>query len=185
MRTSIDTVSATPTVSPVSSLMRREGPFEEDIARVLEDIELAKRGGNGRQRQNANNGAPRTSQQRQESLGHTIRAVEIDGEALFERGTIAQVVIKRQACVVNEDIERFDFLHGRLNLRSVGYVQREGRHAAVSVLQFAASSTRVNPLRSASECLGDERSSDAAIGAGDQDCLVLNVHTVSPLEPFC
>ncbi len=43
MRTSIDSVTATPTVSPVSSLMRREGPFEEDIARVLEDIELAKR----------------------------------------------------------------------------------------------------------------------------------------------
>src|SRR5207302_2701213 len=111
--------------------------------------------------------------------------LEIDGEALFERGTIAQVVVECQAGVVDEDIERFDFLHGRLNLRSVGYVQREGRHAAVSVLQFAASSTRVNPLRSASECLGDERSSDAAIGAGDQDCLVLNVHTVSPLEPFC
>src|SRR5438552_13997116 len=95
-------------------------------------------GGNGRQRQNANNGAPRTSQQRQESLGHTIRAVEIDGEALFERGTIAQVVIKRQAGVINEDIERFDFLHGRLNLRSVGYVQREVRDAAGSGLQFAA-----------------------------------------------
>ena len=43
MRTSIDSVTATPTVSPVSSLMRREGSFEEDIARVLEDIELAKR----------------------------------------------------------------------------------------------------------------------------------------------
>src|SRR5207247_3184862 len=43
MRTSIDSVTATPTVSPVSSLMRRKGPFEEDIARVLEDIELAKR----------------------------------------------------------------------------------------------------------------------------------------------
>jgi len=42
-----------------------------------------------RQRKNVDDGSPRTSQQRQESLGHTIRAEEIDGEALFECGTIA------------------------------------------------------------------------------------------------
>ena len=42
-----------------------------------------------RQRKNVDDGSPRTSHQRQESLGHTIRAEEIDGEALFECGTIA------------------------------------------------------------------------------------------------
>ena len=38
----------------------------------------------------------------------------------------------------------------RLNLRSVGYVRCEGRHATVAVLQLAASRTRVKSLRSAS-----------------------------------
>ncbi len=63
---------------------------------------------------------PRKSQRRQESPGHAIRAKEIDGEVPFDRGTIAQVIVKRQAGVIDEDIERFDSLDGSLNMRSVG-----------------------------------------------------------------
>jgi hypothetical protein len=50
---------------------------------------------------------PRTSQQRQESLGHSLCAKEIDGEVPCERSTIAQVIEKRQAGVIDDDLERF------------------------------------------------------------------------------
>jgi hypothetical protein len=40
----------------------------------------------------------------------------------FDRGTIAQVIVKRQPGVIDEDIERFDSLDGSLNMRSVGHV---------------------------------------------------------------
>src|SRR5262249_44825560 len=36
----------------------------------------------------------------------------------------------------------------------------------------------VNPLCPPSKRLIDERATDASVGAGDQDCLVLNVHSV-------
>ena len=37
-----------------------------------------------------------------------IGAEEVDGEKPFDRGTIAQVIVKRYAGVVDEDIERSD-----------------------------------------------------------------------------
>ena len=49
----------------------------------------------------------------------------------FERGTIAQVIVKRQAGVIDEDIERLDSLDSCLNLRRVGHVQGQGRDATI------------------------------------------------------
>ena len=58
---------------------------------------------------------------------------------------------------------------------------QSGRHAFIGILQCAAS-TRINPLRPPSERLVDERSTDAPVGAGDQDCLVRNIHNRSPVS---
>jgi len=57
--------------------------------------------------------------------GDAIWAKEIDGQ-VFERGTIAQVIEKRLAGVIDEDIERFYFLDGFLNLRRTSHVQGAG-----------------------------------------------------------
>src|SRR5713226_4359591 len=75
-----------------------------------------RQGGEGVQRQIVDNGSPGTSQQRQEGLGHAVGAEEVDGEVLFERGTIGDVIVKRQAGVVDEDIERSDLIGSCLNL---------------------------------------------------------------------
>ena len=88
----------------------------------------------------------RTSQQRQEGLGHAVRAEEIDGEMLFDYGTIAEVIVKRYTGVVDEDVERLDALDRCLNLCSVGHVQGHGRDALVRVGQGLAR-TGVHPLR--------------------------------------
>src|SRR5262249_13948398 len=64
-----------------------------------------------------------------------------------------------------------------LHLLNAGHVQLQGRHAFVAVFQSAARS-RINPLRRWSKRLIRERPTDAAVGAGDQDCLLLKVHTV-------
>src|SRR5262249_7106540 len=51
------------------------------------------------------------------------------------------------------------------------------RHALVGVWHGAACS-RIDPLRPPSERLTDERPTDAAVGAGDQERLSCNLHTV-------
>jgi hypothetical protein len=48
-----------------------------------------------------------TRQQGQEGLGHAPGAVEVDGQVLLDRGTVAQVVEQPDASVVDQDVERF------------------------------------------------------------------------------
>src|SRR5215472_2012107 len=127
----------------------------------------------------------RTLERRQERMRYSEQPQEIDGEMLFDYFEIGQIVVNRDAGIVNEDIERTDLLDCLLDLRSVGHVQGHGCHAFVGDLQWAAS-TRVNPLCPASKRFIHQRPPDAAAGAGDQDCLVLNVHTVllCPMSVF-
>ena len=65
-------------------------------------------GGEGHRRHVVDDGALGTSQQRQEGLGDAVGAEEVDGEMLFERGPLAEVVVERDARVVDEDVERLD-----------------------------------------------------------------------------
>jgi hypothetical protein len=95
---------------------------------------------------------------------------------LLDRVGIAQVVVDRDAGIIDQDIEGFDLTGRPLDLRSAGHVQRQGRHALVGVFESAARS-RIDPLRPPSQCLIDERPADASVGAGNHDCLTCNVHT--------
>jgi hypothetical protein len=45
---------------------------------------------------------------------NAVRAVEADGEVLIQGGTIAQVVVKAQPRIVDQDIERLDLANSRL-----------------------------------------------------------------------
>jgi hypothetical protein len=83
----------------------------------------------------------------------------------FERGTIAQVIVSRQASVIDEDIERFDSLDRSLNLRSVGHVQGQWRDALIPVGQRLAR-TGIHPLRASPQRFLDQRLSYTAIGPG-------------------
>src|SRR5205823_7184251 len=112
--------------------------------------------------------SPRTGQLRQEGLGYAIGAEEVDGEVPFERGTIAQVVVERDAGVVDEDIERFDVLDGCLNLRRIGDVEGQRRDPRIRVNQ-GLPRTGIDPSGATEQGLLDERLADAAIGPGDQN----------------
>jgi hypothetical protein len=103
---------------------------------------------------------------------------EVDGEVLFERGTIAQVIVKRHAGVIDEDIERLDSLDSCLSLRRVGHVQGQGRDAPIQVGQGLAR-TGIHPLRASPQGFLDRRLPDAAIGPGHQKCSVCDCHTSS------
>src|SRR5260370_23721306 len=89
---------------------------------------------------------------------------------------IREIVVVIDAGIVDEDVEGVDPFGCALDLRSVGDVERQGRHAVVDDWHGAARS-RIYPLRPSSQCLIDERLTDAAVGAGDQDCLIRNSHT--------
>jgi len=73
-------------------------------------------------------------QQRQERVGHFEQTEEIDREGLFEHVEIAQIVVDGDARIVNEDIECVDLIDCPLDLRTVGHVERQGRHAFISML---------------------------------------------------
>ena len=109
-----------------------------------------------------------------------MHAEEVDCEALFERNPIGQIVVLRHAGVVDKDIERLDTFYRRMNLRCVGHIQRQGSHARVRVFQGTRANPRINGLRSAFECLTYQCPTNATVRAGNQDCLILNVHGGSP-----
>jgi hypothetical protein len=98
----------------------------------------------------------------------------------FERGTIAQVIEKRQAGIIYEDIERFDSLGSSLNLRSVGHVQGQGRDAPIQVGKGVAR-TGIHPLRPSPQGFLHQRLSYTAIGPGHQNCFVRDCHISSYL----
>ncbi len=134
-----------------------------------------RQGGHGRQRQNVDDGPPRTGQQRQEGLGHPIRAEEVHGEVPFEHGTIAEVIKMPQAGVVHEDVERLDLPGRCLNLRRAGHVQGQRRDAPVRVGQGLAR-TGIHPPRASPQRFLDQRLSDTAIGPGHQNRSVCDRH---------
>jgi hypothetical protein len=152
----------------------------------------------GVQRQVVHDGSPGSNQQRQESLGHAIGAEQVDGEVAFECGTITEVVVKCQAGVIDEEIERPDSSGRRLYLCRAGHVQGQRRDAAIRVGQGLARAG-VHPLRASAQGFPDQRLPDAPVGPGDQDCLAFDCHNIllidadlrpsadcgSPAVPIC
>jgi hypothetical protein len=70
---------------------------------------------------------------------------------------------------------RFSIAPAARDLCAVGHVKHQRRHALVGVPERAARPC-VNLLRAASKRLIDKRAADAAVGAGDQNTLVRDVH---------
>ena len=125
----------------------------------------------------------RTSHQRQEGLRHAVRTEKVDREVPFKIGTIAQVIVKVHSGVVDQDIERFDFLDSVLNLPGVGHVQSQGRDAAIEMSKGLARS-RIHPLGASLQGFLNQCTADASVRAGDQDCFVFDVHNVL-LPKYC
>ena len=121
---------------------------------------------------------PERSQVRQEGLGHAEGAEEVDGEVAFEHGTIAQVVVERDASVVDEDVERADYPGSFLDLRRAGHVQGQRGDALVWVGQ-RHTRAGIHPLRVPAKRFFDQRLADAAVGSGHQDCLFCDDHVCS------
>ena len=109
--------------------------------------------------------------------GHFQRPEEDDGQVLLDHIGIPEIVVEIDTGIVDEDVERFDLGGRPLDLESVGYVQRQGRHAFVGVLKCASRSC-IDPLRAPSKRLIHECPAYTAVGPGDQDYLVRDVHTV-------
>jgi hypothetical protein len=95
----------------------------------------------------------------------------------FKIGAIAQVIVKVHAGIVDQEIERFDFPDSRLNLRSVGNVQGEGRDAPIGMCKGLARSC-VHPLRPSPQGFLHQRPTDASVRTRDQNRLVFDVHTI-------
>jgi hypothetical protein len=95
----------------------------------------------------------------------------------FEHGTIAQIVVQRDAGVVDEDIESFDLIGSCLDLGGAGHVKGQGRDAPAGVSQGLARAG-IHPLRASGESLSDQRLPDAAIGPGHQNRFVCDYHYI-------
>jgi len=92
-----------------------------------------------------------------------VRAEQVDGEVLFERGTITEVFVSPQPGAVDKEIERSDALDSALDLRRVGHIQGMGRNAPIRVGQRLAR-TGIHRLRVSPQRFLDQRLPDTAIG---------------------
>ena len=92
----------------------------------------------------------------------------------FETSALAQVIVKVQAGVVDQDIESFDILDSILNLRGVGHIQGQGCDTPIGMCKGLPRS-RIHPLRASPQGFLGQCPSDATVCAGDQDCLVFDV----------
>jgi len=93
----------------------------------------------------------------------------------FETSAIAQVIMEVHASVVDQDIERIDSLDSILNLCGVGHIQGQRRDAPIGMYEGLARS-RVHPLRTSPQGFLNQCPADATVRAGDQDCLIFDVH---------
>ncbi len=130
------------------------------------------------QRQVVDDGSFGALQQRQERARHFEHAEQVDGQMLLDGVDAAQIVIDGDAGIVDEDVERPDLLGCTLDLRHIGDVQGQRRHAFIGDLQRRPAGSGVDALGATRERLLDKSAADAAIGAGDQDGLVGDVHVI-------
>lgn len=122
----------------------------------------------------------RASQQRQKGLGHAVRTEEIDGKMPFNSGAIAKIVVKVDACVVDQDVERSDVRDSSLNLRRVGHIERQ-KHDPLIRMYKRLSRAGIRALGASLQAFLDQGPADAAIGPSDQDCFVFDyIHNKFP-----
>jgi hypothetical protein len=93
----------------------------------------------------------------------------------FERGTIAQVIVKRDAGIIDEDIERFCSLDSFANLRSVGHVQGQGRDAPIQVGQGLAR-PGIHPLRASPQASSTSACPIPLLPPVNDDILIFEAH---------
>src|ERR1700689_5449842 len=105
------------------------------------------------------------------------RSEEVDGQVLLDGVKTAQIVVESDAGIVDEDVKGVDLVGRHLDLLNAGHIERQWGYPFIGDRECAACS-RIDPLRSAPKRLIDERPADSPVGAGDQDCLLCNVHTV-------
>src|ERR1022692_3879137 len=105
------------------------------------------------------------------------RSEEVDGQVLLDGVKTAQIVVESDARIVDEDVEGVNLVDRPLDLLSAGHIERQWAYTLIGDCECAACS-RIDPLRSATKRLIDERPADTAAGAGDQNCLIFDVHTV-------
>jgi len=107
------------------------------------------------------------------------RTEEIDGQVLRELGGVAQIVVKGDAGIVDEHIEAIDLGGGLLDLRSLGHIEPDRRHAWLGG-ERRTTASGIDALRAAPQRFGEQRLAETAVGAGDQYDLVRDVHVRSP-----
>ena len=108
-------------------------------------------------------------------MDHVVGAEQVDGQVLFDRGRVAEVVIVLYAGIVDEHVERLHSVDGSGDLSRVGDIERQGNDAIVRVGDGAAG-TGVDPAGAPSESFFDEGVPDTTVGAGYQDRLVGDGH---------
>ena len=85
-------------------------------------------------RQVVDDGSLRASQKRQESPRHIQRSVEVNRQVLLDERGVAQIVIERDAGVVDENVQRTDLLGRPCDLRCVGDIECQRCHPWVGDL---------------------------------------------------
>jgi hypothetical protein len=96
---------------------------------------------------------------------------------LFDQLEIAQIVVDRNPRIVYKNVKGIYFGCRPLNLLGARHVQSCRRHAFVRMSDCVAR-TRIYPLRATLQCLFDESSTNAPVGAGDQDGFICDSHVV-------
>jgi hypothetical protein len=104
-------------------------------------------------------------------------AQQVDVQLLLDRVEIGQVFENSDACIIDEEVKLGNLIDCPLDLRSVGYVQRERCHAWISIWKCAPSA-RKDFFRSPIERFFNKGCTEATVGAGDQDCLLRDMHNV-------
>jgi hypothetical protein len=96
---------------------------------------------------------------------------------LFDHLEIAQIVVDRNAGIIYKNVKGIYFGGCPLNLRGARHVQSYRRHLFIRMSDCVAR-TRIYPLRATLECLFDESSANAPVGAGDKDRFICDSHVV-------
>ena len=99
----------------------------------------------------------------------------------FNAGAIANVIMKVDACVVNQDVERSDVRDSSLNLRRVSYVEDQ-RHDARIRMCKELSRPGIHALRASFQGFLKQGPPDAAIGASNQNCFVFDYIHITVLR---
>ncbi|WP_291705387.1 hypothetical protein [Bradyrhizobium sp.] len=95
---------------------------------------------------------------------------------LLDNFGIAEIVVDRDAGIVDEDVEASDRAGCARNLSRIGDIKHQRRHTLVGMLELAARS-RLNLACSTPNRVINERPPDAVVSASDQNTLICDIHS--------